>query len=77
MKFPKMNWQSLQTDLDTLMAIDEAERLHELKWFARQLPNRLSPLLTGQLDANDEEDLETAEGIHNQLNSKLASIANS
>ncbi|SDE69123.1 ATP-dependent Clp protease ATP-binding subunit ClpA [Dyadobacter soli] len=65
---------TLQTDLDTLMAIDEAERLHELKWFARQLPNRLSPLLTGQLDANDDTDLETSEGIHNQLNTKLSAL---
>ena len=52
---------TLQTDLDTLMAVDEAERLHELKWFARQLPNRLSPLLTGQLDAYDDPDIETPE----------------
>ncbi|MGV3600267.1 MAG: ATP-dependent Clp protease ATP-binding subunit [Dyadobacter fermentans] len=64
----------LQTDLDTLMAIDEAERLQELKWFARQLPNRLSPLLTGQLNENEATDLETSEGIHNQLTSKLSAL---
>ncbi|GGN09002.1 ATPase AAA [Dyadobacter beijingensis] len=65
---------ALQNDLDALMAIDEGERLHELKWFARQLSNRLSPLLTGQLDAGEEVDFETPEGIHNQLNTKLTSL---
>ncbi|WP_353722896.1 ATP-dependent Clp protease ATP-binding subunit [Dyadobacter sp. 676] len=64
----------LQTDLDTLMAVDEAERVHELKWFARQLPNRLSPLLTGQLDVDGESDAETSEGMHNQLSNKLAAL---
>ncbi|NIJ51160.1 ATP-dependent Clp protease ATP-binding subunit [Dyadobacter arcticus] len=65
---------TLQTDLDALLAVDEAERVHELKWFARQLPNRLSPLLIGKLDQAEEVDLETAEGIHGQLSSKLAAL---
>ncbi|MCF2490490.1 ATP-dependent Clp protease ATP-binding subunit [Dyadobacter sp. CY347] len=64
----------LQTDLDALLSIDEAERVHELKWFARQLPNRLSPLLIGKVDENGESELETAEGIHNHLSNKLASL---
>lgn len=63
----------LQTDLDALMAIDEAERVHELRWFLRQLPNRLSPLLIGQLDQQDEE-LDTAESIHTHLTSKLLAL---
>ncbi|MCE6988898.1 ATP-dependent Clp protease ATP-binding subunit [Dyadobacter sp. CY323] len=65
---------TLQTDLDALLAIDEAERVHELRWFARQLPNRLSPLLIGKLDQADEAELETAEGIHSHLTSKLAAL---
>jgi ATP-dependent Clp protease ATP-binding subunit ClpB len=65
---------TLQSDLDALLAIDEAERLHELKWFARQLPNRLSPLLTGKLEEAEEPDLQTSEGIHGHLTSKLAAL---
>jgi ATP-dependent Clp protease ATP-binding subunit ClpB len=65
---------SLQTDLDALLATDEAERMHELKWFARQLPNRLSPLLIGKLEQDGAEDFETAEGIHGHLSSKLAAL---
>lgn len=67
---------ALQADLDALTAVDEAERLHELKWFARQLPNRLSPLLTGQLDTTEDSELETPESMHNQLNSKLSALRN-
>ncbi|GLU56976.1 ATP-dependent Clp protease ATP-binding subunit [Dyadobacter frigoris] len=63
----------LQMDLDILMAVDEAERVHELRWFLRQLPNRLSPLLIGQLDQQDEE-LDTAESIYTHLTSKLAAL---
>ncbi|MEO6684998.1 MAG: ATP-dependent Clp protease ATP-binding subunit, partial [Dyadobacter sp.] len=63
----------LQTDLDALMAIDEAERVHELRWFSRQLPKRLSPLLIGQLDQLDEEP-DTAESIHTHLTSKLLAL---
>ncbi|TLU97998.1 ATP-dependent Clp protease ATP-binding subunit [Dyadobacter luticola] len=65
---------TLQSDLDALLAVDEAERVHELKWFARQLPNRLSPLLVGKLDEATEEELETAEGIHEHLTTKLAAL---
>jgi ATP-dependent Clp protease ATP-binding subunit ClpB len=65
---------TLQIDLDALMAVDEAERIHELRWFARQLPNRLSPLLTDKLNYDENPDLETAEGIHSQLSTKIASL---
>lgn len=65
---------TLQTDLDALMAVDESERIHELRWFAKQLPNRLSPLLTGRLDQNGDSELETPEGIHEQLNAKLDAL---
>ncbi|MCE7062927.1 ATP-dependent Clp protease ATP-binding subunit [Dyadobacter sp. CY343] len=65
---------SLQNDLNALMAIDEAERVHELKWFACQLGNRLSPLLIGKLDQLDAPEMETAEGIYTELNTKLTAL---
>ena len=65
---------TLQTELDALGATDEGERMHELRWFARQLDDRISPLLLGQLEQDGDADLETPDVLHQHLSSRLAAL---
>jgi ATP-dependent Clp protease ATP-binding subunit ClpB len=65
---------NLQAELLALNAIDEAERLHELAWFRRQMGNRISPLLMSQFEENKEQEYETIASLFGYLESKLTAL---
>ncbi len=65
---------ALRNDLDALAAVEEAEGQHELRWLLRQLPNRLSPLLLGQLELPEATDLDTAAQLRQHLTAQLDAL---
>ncbi len=70
----KKEIENLQAELQTLKAIDEAERLHELSWFRRQMGNRISPLLLSQFEENEDQEYETIDSLFGYLESKLMAL---
>jgi ATP-dependent Clp protease ATP-binding subunit ClpB len=52
--------KSLANSLDALNFLNESEQLEELKWFYRQLKNKINPILLAQL-TEDTVDVEKAE----------------
>ncbi|QRR03007.1 ATP-dependent Clp protease ATP-binding subunit [Dyadobacter sandarakinus] len=64
----------LQAGLEALSAVDEAEQLHELRWFARQLGERLSPLLTGRMEKEPDSVPEDPEYLYHQIAGQLDAL---
>ncbi len=70
----KSEIENLQSELQALGSIDEAERIHELSWFRRQMGNRISPLLMSKFEENEDQEYETTESLFGYLASKLTAL---
>jgi ATP-dependent Clp protease ATP-binding subunit ClpA len=65
--------RQLSEKLDTLNS--ESDKLTELRWFHRELKDKVSPILFSQLeDDTDEKELDTAEILQNYLQSTIEAL---
>jgi ATP-dependent Clp protease ATP-binding subunit ClpA len=67
--------EALQKELDDLVKTDVNKLFEELKWFHRQLKNKISPILLSQLEDDiDESQLDTADKLITYLKTTLGSL---
>jgi len=67
--------EELKTFDPATSKMKEADLKTELLWFNSQMNAKLSPILLGQLEnENDVNDMETADEIHNHLNNAITTL---